>query len=214
MFKEAFIGIFLLFFFYFIYRLLQKKKPKAAAIVFVAVLLLSCAGNIIYNAIVMFPDYYMDIINGRFRYGTMSENLFAYSDEFMFQDEIIFPVLRNRSVSLDESADFYQKFISLYSDSYETVSISPEEKEIIRSHQTDFAFAHEFTCIGIMDYVTDDLPDALTASFEEEKYPMLYIHTASLKGQKQLTAVMDESYSLYVMSTDYYTEITGGNRHE
>ena len=158
----------------------------------------------------MFPDFYMDIINGRFRYGTFSGNLFAYSDEFMFQDNILFPVLRNRSVTLDDAAGFYEKFFTLYADECLTEHISDPQRESILSHKADFDFSHEFSCIGIMDYVKDKIPDSLTDSFENEVYPDVFIHTGSLKGQQQLVVIMDADYNLYVMSEAYYEEITGG----
>ncbi len=110
MFKEAFAGIFILFLFYLCYRFLWRKRRRASIMLMAALLICFCAANIIYNSIVMFPDYYMDTVGGCFRYGTFSENLFAYSDEFMFRDNILFPILRNRSVALDESAEFYRKY--------------------------------------------------------------------------------------------------------
>ena len=65
-----------------------------------------------------------------------------------------------------------------------------------------------------MDYVTDGIPAQLQDSFEEEIYTTLYINTNSLQGSGRLVALMATDYSLYVMSEDYYTEITGGNRNE
>lgn len=215
MFKEAVAGIFILAVFYLAYRLLWKKNRKAAAVIFALILFLSCAANMIYNAAVMFPDFYMDIVNGRFRYGTFSGNLFAYSDAFMFQDEIIFPVLRGRTVYLDADAGFYEKFISLYAENYERLPVSAQQKKAVCARgATDFDFSHEFSCMGIMDYVTDDIPQALAPAFEEEAYPMLYINTSSLDGQQQLAAVMDADYNLYLMSKDYYEETAGGMHNE
>ncbi len=208
MFKEAFAGICVLILFYFIFRLLWKKNRKTAKHILLALLLISCIANCTYNALVMFPDFYMEIINGRFRYGTFSENLLAYSDEFMFQDEIIFPVLRNRCVALDDTAGFYEKFISLYADAYTTVGIEEAARDAVRSHREDFDFSHEFTCMGIMDYVTDEIPKALQPSFEEETYPLLYINTASLKGQSRLIFVMEPDFSVYIMGETYYQQIT------
>lgn len=214
MFKEALIGIFILFLFYLALRLLWQKKRKAAAGLMTAILAFSCLANVIYNGRVMFPDFYMDTVSGVFRYGTFRGNLFAYSDEFMFQDEIIFPVLRNRYVFLDSDAEFYEKFFSLYAGSCESFSPDAAGKNILASHPEDFDFSHEFSCMGIMDYVTDELPRELTASFDEEVYPILHINTASLQGQQQLAVVMDDNYDLYIMSKAYYDKTTGGNDHE
>ena len=79
----------------------------------------------------------------------------------------------------------------------------------MRSHREAFDFCHPFTCIGIMDYVTDEIPKALVPAFEEEIYPMLYINTDSLKDQSNLVFVMNPDYSVYVMSEAFYREITG-----
>ena len=209
MFKEALAGTFVLFLFYLILRLLWKKRPKAVSALFLAVLFLACIATSIYNGLVMFPDFYMDTVNGPFRYGTFSGNLFAYSDAFMFQDEILFPILRHRSVALDVEGDFYERFVSLYSEDYDRIEITKETRQTVRAHREDFDFCHPFTCIGIMDYVTEQIPEALVPAFEEEIYPMLYINTDSLKGQSRLVFVMNPDYSLYVMSEAYYREITG-----
>lgn len=218
MYKEAFAGILLLALFYFIYKKFRKKKPQAAAVLLAVLLLFSCAANLIYNAVVMFPDFYMDIVNGRFRYGTFSGNLFAYSDEFMFQDEILFPILKNRHVSLDSSADFYEKFFSLYSSSCDRIEITEAELAMLNTCMEDFDFSHEFSCIGIMDYAADEIPEALTSSFDEEIYPDVYINTASLKEDADLIVLMDTDYTLYIMGKTYYQNIlnknrTGGNYH-
>lgn len=213
MFKEIFAGFLALCILWFCFRLLYKKSEKVAAWAVTGLLVLFCAANIIYNSLNIFPDFYMDIINGRFRYGTFSENLFAYSDEFMFQDEILFPVLRNRHVSLDDSAEFYEKFFNLYAASTNSIAVTESQRDSVITHLDEFAFSHEFSCIGIMDYAKDFLPPELEPAFEEEAYPMVYIHTESLRGQKKLVAVMDTDYTLCLMSEDYYDTITGGNNN-
>lgn len=214
MFKEAFTGIIVLFLFYLFCIFLLKKNNKALSKLIITATVIFCIANTVYNFLNIIPDYYMDIVNGRFRYGTFSGNLFAYSDEFMFQDEIIFPVLKNRSVSLDKNADFYEKFISLFAENYERIEIPEETRQTVVSHQNDFNFRHEFSCIGIMDYVTEGIPEELLPSFEEEIYPTLYINTDSLKNQSRLVILMEQDYSLYVMSEAYYRSIAGGKQHE
>lgn len=213
MFKEAITGVLFLCLLWLLLRILKKKNPGLMARLALGLTALFCLANIVYNSRNIFPDFYMDIINGRFRYGTFSGNLFAYSDEFMFQDEILFPILRGRHVTLDESAGFYEKFFGLYADSL-TLSAVPEAKrQAVLAHADSFDFCHEFSCIGIMDYVTETLPPELAPAFEEEVYPLLYINTASLQGQRQLRLVMDEDYTIYLMSEPYYQEITGGTEH-
>lgn len=213
MFKEALVGIFILFLFYLLCRFLWKKNKNISLLVILA-LGISCVANTIYNARNTFPDFYMDTVTGPYRYGTFSGNLFAYSDEFMFQDNILFPILKNRSVALDSSADFYEKFISLYAENYETIQISETSRDIILSHMSDFDFSHEFSCIGIMDYAKDEIPSELVPSFEEDIYPWVYINTASLKNEQQLVCIMDSDYSFYVMSKEYYMTLTGDSQNE
>ena len=212
MFKEAFAGIFILFLFYLLCRFLYRKHIKTLSVLTIAILTFACASNIVYNSLVMFPDFYMDTVGGVFRYGTFSGNLFSYSDEFMFQDNILFPILKNRTVSLDDSAGFYAKFFSLYSKGTETIPIPESTRQKILSlMRDDFDFSHEFSCIGIMDYVTEEIPEELIPSFEEEIYPTLYINTDSLWKQSSLVVVMTSDYSLYVMVSEYYNTIAGGN---
>ncbi len=213
MFKEALLGILCLFLFYILCKFLWKKNKKTVAAITAAILSISCLANIVYNAKVMYPDFYMDTVTGPYRYGTFSGNLFSYSDEFMFQDNILFPILKNRQVALDASAVFYEKFISLYAKDYNKIEITNEQRKELIAQAEDFDFCHEFTCIGIMDYVTDEIPEALTASFDEEIYPTVYINTNSLKDEPALVVVMDTDYTLYVMGETYYQNITGGNAH-
>ena len=214
MFKEAFVGLIVVFLFYLLCRLLWNRRSSAMSPFVIALLLIGIIANGVYAFCYTFPHFYMDTVGGVFRYGTFEGNLFAYSDEFMIQDEIIFPVLRGRHVSLDAAGDFYEKFVSLYAASYDRLEVPPEKKQLLLARQDDFDFVHEFSCIGIMDYVTDGIPAQLQDSFEEEIYTTLYINTNSLQGSGRLVALMDTDYSLYVMSEDYYTEITGGNRNE
>lgn len=214
MFKEAFVGIFILFLLYLLCRFLLSKNRKLLLVLVFVVLAFSCIANIIYNSFVMFPDFYMDTVSGTYRYGTFRGNLLAYSDEFMFQDEILFPILKNRSVSLDSSAGFYEKFVSLYAKEYDRIETDDALRRKALMKEEDFSFRHPFTCIGIMDYATDEIPENLIPAFEEEIYPMLYINTASLKGQSQLVILMKPDYSLYVMGKDYYTMMTGEADHE
>lgn len=213
MFKEALAGIFILFLFFLLCKYLWKKYSKRLSLLVILSLGIFCLANFFYNAAVMFPDFYMDTVTGPYRYGTFSGNLFAYSDEFMFQDNILFPVLRNRTVLLDNSADFYEKFFSLYAKSSESIEISESSRSSVLTSVSDFDFSHEFSCIGIMDYVTDGIPQKLAASFEEEIYPTVYIHTASLEDEPTLVVIMDSDYTLYVMGQTYYQNLTGGNIH-
>lgn len=207
MFKEAFLIVILLVLFYFILKKVSARRPAWIIGLTGGLLVLFCAGNLIYNQLFTFPDFYMDTKTGVYRYGTFRENLFAYNSEFRFQDEILFPILKNRTVLLDDSAGFYHKFFSMFSKDVKAAELSAEEREILLSHKDDFDFSHEFTCIGTMNYVTDDIPEALVPTMEEKVYPWIYVNTSSLQGKEQLIALIDADYNLYIMSVDYYKQI-------
>lgn len=207
MFKEAFLIVILLFLFYIIIKKLSARKPGRIIGLTVGLLVLFCAGNLIYNQLYTFPDFYMDTKTGVYRYGTFRENLFAYNSEFRFQDEILFPILKNRTVLLDDSSGFYHKFFTMFSKDVQAVTLSGEERENLLSHKEDFDFSHEFTCIGTMNYVTDNIPEALVPTMDEKIYPWVYINTSSLQGKEQLIALIDQDYNLYIMSVDYYQQI-------
>lgn len=207
MFKEAVLIVVLLFFFYLVIKKLSVRRPGLIIGLTGGLLILFCAGNLIYNQLFTFPDYYMDTKTGVYRYGTFRENLFAYNSEFRFQDEILFPILKNRTVLLDDSSDFYHKFFTMFSKDVQTVTLSVEERETLLSHKEDFDFSHEFTCIGTMNYVTEDIPEALVPTMDEKIYPWVYVNTSSLQGKEQLIALIDQEYNLYIMSVDYFKQI-------
>lgn len=207
MFKEAVLIVVLLFFFYLVIKKLSVRRPGLIIGLTGGLLILFCAGNLIYNQLFTFPDYYMDTKTGVYRYGTFRENLFAYNSEFRFQDEILFPILKNRTILLDDSSDFYHKFFTMFSKDIQTVTLSAEERETLLSHKEDFDFSHEFTCIGTMNYVTEDIPEALVPTMDEKIYPWVYVNTSSLQGKEQLIALIDADYNLYIMSVDYFKQI-------
>lgn len=207
MFKEAVLIVVLLFLFYIFIKKLSVRRPAWIIGLTGGLLVLFCAGNLIYNQLFTFPDYYMDTKTGVYRYGTFRENLFAYNSEFRFQDEILFPILKNRTVLLDDSSDFYHKFFTMFSKDVQTVTLSVEERETLLSHKEDFDFSHEFTCIGTMNYVTEDIPEALVPTMDEKIYPWVYVNTSSLQGKEQLIALIDADYNLYIMSVDYFKQI-------
>lgn len=207
MFKEAVLIVVLLFFFYLVIKKLSVRRPGLIIGLTGGLLILFCAGNLIYNQLFTFPDYYMDTKTGVYRYGTFRENLFAYNSEFRFQDEILFPILKNRTVLLDDSSDFYHKFFTMFSKDVQTVTLSVEERETLLSHKEDFDCSHEFTCIGTMNYVTEDIPEALVPTMDEKIYPWVYVNTSSLQGKEQLIALIDADYNLYIMSVDYFKQI-------
>lgn len=207
MFKEAVLIVVLLFLFYIVIKKLSVRRPAWIIGLTGGLLVLFCAGNLIYNQLFTFPDYYMDTKTGVYRYGTFRENLFAYNSEFRFQDEILFPILKNRTVLLDDSSDFYHKFFTMFSKDVQAVTLSGEERETLLSHKEDFDFSHEFTCIGTMNYVTEDIPEVLVPTMDEKIYPWVYVNTSSLQGKEQLIALIDADHNLYIMSVDYFKQI-------
>lgn len=210
MFKEAFLGLLCFALLFFICYRIKKQSNRVLTIVIGFCLFLGIIANLIYNCIIMFPDYYMEVVSGTYRYGTFSENLFAYNDEFMYRDTVLFPILRGRNVSFDDSSNaaFYEKFFTLYSDSLTPLSVSDLDRKTVIDHLGDFAWKGDFSCMKVMDYVKDDVPQALVEPFSENEFPAVYIHTDSLPEQSDLAVVVSTDYTVYIMSLDYYKSIT------
>lgn len=185
---------------YLIIRYFYKKNDcKIKAPVLLLTLGVFCAVNIIYNLFVMFPDYYMDTYTGVYRYGTFRGNLFAYSDEFRYRDEILFPILREREVFLDSSvaADVYVRFFSMFdrSKSVNRIDIGKDRDSIING---DHDYITDFNMIDLMDYATDSVPEDLLEKLEKDILPVIHIDLSSLKGKKSIVVAVTEDYDLYI----------------
>lgn len=207
MFKEFLLGVLILFIVYLVLRFFYKKnihKNTYSSFIF-GLLGVFILFMLTYNMFNIYPDTYLDTYTGVYRYGTFSENLFAYSKEFRYRDEILFPILRNRTVELDSNGSFYKRFFSMFSeDLSENLSVPEVKRKRILSDTSSFDYQTDFNCIGLMDYATDSIPEELRDSFDEKKFPGLYINTSSLKNNSYLVAMVDSDYTVYLMGKSYY----------
>lgn len=201
MFKEFIAGCLVLFILFIICKLIMKKSPRALRFIIWSVLGLCIVLQLIYNCVVMFPDYYMETPGGMWRFATFSENLLAYNDGWDFRDEILQPILKHRSIKLDDTALYYKKYFELLSPACETASFEKRAKDSVFAHQGEFDFKTEFETFRIMDYVKDPdaIPAELTAMFEEETSPDLYIHMDSVKEEDALVCLVAEDHAVYIL---------------
>lgn len=208
MFKEFAAGCLALLILFVICKIIRKKSPRALSIIIWSVLGLCVVLQIIYNCIVMFPDYYMETPRGMWRFATFSENLLAYNDGWDFRDEILQPILKHRSIILDASAPYYRKYFELLSPACTTQPFDEKARSAVLAHASDFAFKTEFETFRIMDYVKDPdtVPKDLTAMFEEETSPDLYIHMDSVKEEDSLVCVVMEDHAVYILGEEKLAE--------
>ena len=75
MFKEAFVGLIVVFLFYLLCRLLWNRRSSAMSPFVIALLLIGIIANGVYAFCYTFPHFYMDTVGGVFRYGTFEGNL-------------------------------------------------------------------------------------------------------------------------------------------
>ncbi len=210
MFKEFAAGCAVLIILYIICKQIQKKAPGALRIIILSVLGLCIVLQVVYNCLVMFPGYYMETPRGKWRFGTFSENLLAYNDGWDFRDEILQPILKHRSIKLDDTAPYYRKYFELLSPSCETASFEQSMKESVFSHEAEFDFKTTFETFRIMDYVKepDLVPAELTEMFEEEEAPDLYIHMESVKEEDKLVCLVNEDHAAFILGEKKLAEYT------
>lgn len=206
MFKEFFCGVLVLLILYLALRFFCKKNNGLPLFAVWILLGLFALLSTLYNSVNILPNTYLETSTGVFRYGTCSENLFAWSDEFRYRDEILFPILRERKVAIDENGDFYRRFFTLFSaKAYETpLSIPDNVRRAILEDESAFTFESGFNIIGLTDYAKDEIPQSLRRDFEEKIFPSVRINTDSLEGETELVAMVTEDYSLYLMGRAYY----------
>ncbi|MBE5847948.1 MAG: hypothetical protein E7300_09765 [Lachnospiraceae bacterium] len=213
MFKEFAAGCLALLILFVICKIIRKKSPRALSIIIWSVLGLCVVLQIIYNCIVMFPDYYMETPHGMWRFATFSENLLAYNDGWDFRDEILQPILKHRSIILDASAPYYRKYFELLSPACETTFFEKRAKESVFAHQTEFDFKTTFETFRIMDYVkeSDTIPAELTAMFEADTSPDLYIHMNSAKEEDALVCLVDDNHAVYILGKKKFEGYLGAS---
>lgn len=207
MFKEFILGVFILCILYIILRLYIKNNNNRLPFLPVCMVFgLLALISFIYNGLNVFPSLYLDTSTGVYRYGKLSGNLFAYSDEFRYRDQILFPILKERTVYLDQNSGFYNKFFSLFSREAvsDQLNIQESVRERVLTDQAAFDYVTDFNSIALMDYATDSIPLELEAAFDDKQYPKLYINLSSIKGSEALVVMTQPDYSVYIMGEAYY----------
>lgn len=199
MFKEAFITVLCFIGIYVIFRILIRKNELLAKRLIVAGLTLTLFLNIGYNVYAFFPTLVLDGVN---YLGDAKGNLFIYNEESEFRDQILFPVLQNRTVLVDGSADFYSLFFRTFAGSTEDVTLTENERAVLISARDTLSFSARFKIVNLMNY-------AFPAYIEFSEVPYLYLDEAGLSGEAVLIAVSDNTGDLYLFTEKNYREVTG-----
>ncbi len=211
MFKEFLAGCLVLAILFIICKQIFKKSPRTLQIIIWSVLGLCIVLQVVYNCVVMFPDYYMETPGGMWRFATFSENLLAYNDGWDFRDEILQPILKHRRIKVDAAAPYYHKYLELLCPACETASFEQDIKESVFAHQAEFDFRTTFETFRIMDYVKDPdtVPAELTKMFEQETSPDLYIHMESVKEEDALVCLVADDHAVYILGEKKLAEYEG-----
>lgn len=199
MFKEAFITVLCFTGIYVILRFLLQKNELLAKRLIAGALTLTLLLNIGYNIHTFFPSLVLDGIN---YLGDADGNLFIYNEESEFTDQILFPVLRNRTVLIDESAQFYELFLRTFSGTAEELSLSENDCALLLSTPDNFSFTAPLHIVELANYAFPDhakLP----------KMPVLYLDEDGLAGEDTLIAISDDAGNLYLFAEKTYLEVTG-----
>jgi len=161
-----------------------------AMIIIVAILV-----NVVYNTVRFFPDTWLSTVGGDYKYGTFTGNMLTFSDDFMYQEEMLFPLLKNRTVYLDSKALYCKKFFETYSKSVEMVDLA-ERVKIGPAYNYDYIF--EFEALDQMSYTWDEnMTDDIKANFEEDKFPKIFLNMAELAESDSIVVAADEYNNLY-----------------
>lgn len=199
MFKEAFITVLCFIGIYVIFRILIRKNELLAKRLIVAGLTLTLFLNIGYNVHAFFPSLVLDGVN---YLGDAKGNLFIYNEESEFRDQILFPVLQNRTVLVDGSADFYSLFFRTFAGSTEDVTLTENERTALISARDTLSFSAPFKIVSLMNY-------AFPAYMEISEIPRLYLDETGLSGEAVLIAFSDDTGDLYLFTEKSYREVTG-----
>ncbi len=199
MFKEAFITILCFAAVYVILRILLRKNELLAKRLILGGLLLTLLLNIGYNAHAFFPALVLDSVN---YLGDAEENLFIYNEKSEFPEQILFPVLQNRTVLADGSVDFYALFFRTFAKETTELSLAENERALLVSSRDALSFSAPLKIISLMNY-------AFPGYRELEETPALYLDEAALSGEDTLIAVSDDNKNLYLFTEKTYREVTG-----
>lgn len=198
MFKEALVTVLCFIAIYIIFRILLQKKERLAKQLLAGLLALTLLLNIGYNVHAFFPAFVLDGVN---YLGDASGNLFIYNEGSEFPDQILFPVLQNRTVLIDESADFYALFFNTFAKKTTNVSLTADEHASLISARDQLSFSDRFRLVSLANY-------AFPKYAEISEIPMLYLDEDALSGADTLIAVADTGGNLYLFAQSTYQEVT------
>lgn len=198
MFKEAFITVLCFIGIYVIFRILIRKNELLAKRLIVAGLTLTLFLNIGYNVHAFFPTLVLDGIN---YLGDAKENLFLYNEGSEFPEQILFPVLQNRTVLTDESADFYTLFFRTFAGSAQAFTLTENERSALISARNTLSLSAPLKLVTLMNY-------AFPGYQELPEIPTFYLDETKLSGEDTLIAVSDDNGNLYLFTEATYREVT------
>lgn len=206
MFKELFLTLVIVVLLLLVLCYIKSKSVKLIRWIILFCLVFGIVVNILYNAKNIFPEVYIDTVDGHIKYADMDKNLFSYDDEFIFPDQIIFPILRNRTVYTTNQENPYYFFLEKFSEN--TVEIESIDSDMVVANKEDFDFSGRLACIWFMDYIRID-SESLNKQLEEKKFPQLYINVSSLENCDDLIVTHDSDFNMYIMSLEYYNSLNG-----
>lgn len=198
MFKEALITVLCFIGIYVVLHILLRKNVQLAKRLIMGGLMLTLLFNIGYNVHAFFPAFVLDGIN---YLGDAEGNLFIYNKESDFPDQILFPVLQNRTVLADGSADVYALFFRTFAKKTEALSLTKDERDALIFKRDALSFSASLQIVNLMNYAFP--------GYKLTELPNLYLDEASLSGEDTLIAVSDDAGNLYLFTQKTYREVTG-----
>lgn len=200
--KEFLLICFIAFICWLLLRKIIANDRKKALYISLLVMSIGIVVNIGYNFYRLFPETWLNTVGGDYRYGTFHGNMLTWSDKFMYGEEILIPIVRNRTVIIDENATYCKKFFQIYGNEIEDLKVSDEDRDIIISKvmQSDNLYNCEFEALALMGYTWDEnMPEDLIEEFEDHKYPSIYIDMNSIKDSSNIKIIMSDDRSLYMI---------------
>lgn len=201
MFKEALLTIIAFVILFFILRRLLAKRRRTCQIFVIVLFTAEALCNTGYNLRHFFPKFLLD---GAVPLGDCSGNLFLYNADSEYASQILFPVLKDRTVLLDSSYDHYDSFMAAFAGEVQAFDISEGGRLLVAGHPEQFVHISDMRIVRLMDYVFPDNEDLYLL----DMLPQLYIRLDSISGSQTLVAVTDPYWNLYIMSEQYYLDLT------
>lgn len=179
-----------------VFRRMYGKNRHLFQIVLAGMLCITVIVNIIYNFKYVYPEFVYEGI----AIGDSRENLFAYKDDSEFQWQILFPLLKGRTVYMDDSDLYYKQFLELYAEEVIAVTVDKAEKDMVVDIVMDSAEPMTLSMVELLNYAFEPRDSSLF----EDRYPSLRILETELKGSMELVAVIDNKSNLYILTKEYF----------